>query len=235
MDSFPPDPFERGAGQPRPRVRTGASSPGGGWLKSLTDAQLVAMTQDGNMSAFNSLTARWESSLYRFVHRLLGDPEEARDVCQEALLKAYLNIAKLREGEKFKAWIHHIALNLCRDRFRSPRARAEVRSYEEDGIDEKRLAFESSTAVSPGRHAERAGMMAVLEKVFADIPVEQCSAILLREYHGFTTEEIGEITGVPAATVRTRIFYGLRSVRKLLRERGIEIPVPASPEGGASR
>ena len=69
-------------------------------MKSLTDAQLVAMTQEGNMGAFNSLTSRWESSLYRFVHRLMGDPEEARDVCQEALLKAYLNIAKLRDGEQ---------------------------------------------------------------------------------------------------------------------------------------
>jgi RNA polymerase sigma-70 factor, ECF subfamily len=204
-------------------------------LKSLTDAQLVAMTQDGNMGAFNSLTARWESSLYRFVHRLLGDPEEARDVCQEALLKAYLNIAKLRDGEKFKAWIHHIALNLCRDRFRSPRARAEVRSYEEEGIDERRVAVESAAARSAGHHAERIGMMAVLEQVFEDIPVEQRSAILLREYHGFTTEEIGEISGVPAATVRTRIFYGLRSVRKLLRERGFETPASASTEGGASR
>ena len=193
------------------------------------------MTQEGDTRAFNSLTARWESSLYRFVHRLMGDPEEARDVCQEALLKAYLNIAKLRDGEKFKAWIHHIALNLCRDRFRSPRSRAEVRSYEEEGLDEGRLAQEASTASSPRHHAERAGMMATLEQVFATIPVEQRSAILLREYHGFTTEEIGEISGVPAATVRTRIFYGLRSVRKLLRERGIETPQSASMEGGPLR
>ncbi len=212
-----------------------ADEPGGGRLKSFTDAQLVAMTQEGDARAFNSLTARWESSLYRFVHRLMGDPEEARDVCQEALLKAYLNIAKLRDGEKFKAWIHHIALNLCRDRFRSPRARAEVRSYEEDGIDEGRLAVEAAAGNSPRRHAERAGMMAALEEVFASIPVEQRSAILLREYHGFTTEEIGEISGVPAATVRTRIFYGLRSVRKLLRERGFETPQTASMEGGAFR
>lgn len=204
-------------------------------MKSLTDAQLVAMTQEGNMGAFNSLAARWETSLYRFVHRLMGDQEEARDVCQEALLKSYLNIAKLREGEKFKAWVHHIALNLCRDRFRSSRSRAEVRSYEEEGLDERRLALEAAAGTSPRHHAERAGLLAVLEQVFACIPVEQRSAILLREYHGFTTEEISEITGVPAATVRTRIFYGLRAVRKLLRERGIETPQSASMEGGASR
>jgi len=187
------------------------------------------------MSAFNSLTTRWESSLYRFVQRLMGDPEEARDVCQEAFLKAYMNIARLRDGAKFKAWTHHIALNLCRDRFRSSHSRAEVRSYEEEGIDERRLAVEVATDRSPRHHAERAGMLGVLEQVFAQIPVEQRSAILLREYHGFTTEEIGEITGVPATTVRTRIFYGLRSVRKMLRERGIETPESSSTERGPSR
>jgi len=54
--------------------------------------------------------------------------------------------------------------------------------------------------------------------------VEQRTAILLREFQGFTSEEIAEITGVPAATVRTRIFYGLKAVRRTLRERGIHDP-----------
>ena len=58
-------------------------------------------------------------------------------------------------------------------------------------------------------------------EVLSMIPEEQRSAILLREYHGFTTEEIGAMSGVPTATVRTRIFYGLRAARKILHERGI--------------
>ena len=88
------------------------------------------------------------------------------------------------------------------------------------GLDERRLATEAAASTSPGHHAERVGDDGRPRADFRRIPVEQGSAILLREYHGFTTDEIGEITGVPAATVRTRIFYGLRSVRKMLRERG---------------
>jgi RNA polymerase sigma-70 factor (ECF subfamily) len=53
------------------------------------------------------------------------------------------------------------------------------------------------------------------------IPEEQRTSILLREYQGFTSEEIGNIMGVPAATVRTRIYYGLRTLRKEFGERGI--------------
>jgi len=183
----------------------------------MTDEQLVALTQQGNMRAFNSLSARWESSIYRFALRTLGNQEDARDVCQEALLKAYTNIKRLREGNKFRPWVHHIALNLCRDRFRGSAARAETRSFEEQGIDEARLAVESAGHAQP----EKIGLLRAVEQALALLPNEQRDAILLREYHGFTSEEIGEITGVPAATVRSRIFYGLRATREMLRKRGI--------------
>jgi RNA polymerase sigma-70 factor (ECF subfamily) len=188
----------------------------------MTDEQLVTLTQQGNLRAFNQLTARWEDSVYRFVLRALGNREDARDVCQEALLKAYVNIKRLRDGSKFKAWVHHIALNLCRDRFRSAASKAETHSYEDDGPAEAKVAVEQASDWAPGANAEQANLRIALEHVFGRLPAEQRSAILLREYHGFTSEEIGEITGVPAATVRSRIFYGLRSVRKMLRERGIE-------------
>ena len=65
-------------------------------LKAMTDAELVALTREGNLNAFNQLAGRWESSLYGFVRRTLGDAEDARDVCQEALVKAFQNIARHR-------------------------------------------------------------------------------------------------------------------------------------------
>ena len=182
----------------------------------MTDEQLVALTQQGNIRAFNSLSARWESSIYRFALRNLGNTEDARDVCQEALLKAYTNIQRLREGSKFKSWIHHIALNLCRDRFRGAGAKAETRSFEEQGLEEARFVIEGDR---PQSH-EKSGLLRAIEETLSRLPSEQRDAILLKEYHGFTSEEIGEITGVPAATVRSRIFYGLRSTREMLRKRG---------------
>jgi RNA polymerase sigma-70 factor (ECF subfamily) len=188
----------------------------------MSDAELVALTQEGNLNAFNQLAGRWESSLYGFVRRTLGNGDDARDVCQEALVKAFQNIARLRDGGKFKSWVHYIALNLCRDRFRSPKARAEVVTYEEGG---------TADAAAPGRPAvaatdalaERTVLSGVLESVLEELPQEQRSSILLREFQGFTSEEIGEMMGVPAATVRTRIYYGLKTMRRLLEERGVRV------------
>jgi RNA polymerase sigma-70 factor, ECF subfamily len=193
----------------------------GSRLDSMSDEQLVALIQQGNASAFNRLAERWEASLYRFTLRTLGNPEDARDVCQESLLKAYQQIGRLREGGKFKAWVHHIALNLCRDRFRSPAARAETRSIDDEEYQEGALARELAAFSPPQTRPERGVLMRTIEEVMGSLPAEQRTAILLREYQGFTSEEIGEITGVPAATIRTRIFYGLRSMRRMLQERGI--------------
>ena len=65
-------------------------------------------------------------------------------------------------------------------------------------------------------------MSALLSAVLDQLPTEQRTSIVLREYQGLTSEEIGEIMGVPAATVRTRIFYGLKALRAELRKRGVE-------------
>lgn len=212
-EQFPP--------RSRPKPVKDATATGAETLRSMTDAELVALTQAGNLNAFNQLAGRWESSLYGFVRRTLGDAEEARDVCQEALVKAFQNIARLRDGGKFKSWIHYIALNLCRDRFRSPRSRAETVSFEEGGWADQGEAVASASPEAADRRAETSSLSDVLQSALAELPPEQRTSILLREYQGFTSEEIGEVMGVPAATVRTRIYYGLKTLRRTLRDRDI--------------
>jgi RNA polymerase sigma-70 factor (ECF subfamily) len=188
-------------------------------LDILTDAELVSLSQQGNVSAFNQLAGRWETPLYGFVRRTLGDAEEARDVCQDALVKAFANIARLRDGAKFKSWLHYIALNLCRDRFRTVKSRATILSY--DDVGGENLVAEATGTEGADRLSEATDLTEKLGSLLAAIPTEQRTSILLREYQGFTSEEIGEMMGVPAATVRTRIYYGLKAMRKLMNERGL--------------
>jgi RNA polymerase sigma-70 factor (ECF subfamily) len=187
----------------------------------LSDGELVARSQAGDARAFNSLVGRWETTLYAFVRRTLGDTEDARDVCQETLVKAHANISRLRDGEKFKSWIHHIALNLCRDRFRSAKGRAEMVSLDEGGAEELEHSGGLTASIRLDADMDRSSTQDVLARILGRLPEEQRASILLREYQGFTSEEIGDIMGVPAATVRTRIYYGLRSLRRALDERGL--------------
>lgn len=187
----------------------------------LSDTELVSLSQDGDRQAFDQLAARCNGALFRFTRRVVGNDEDARDICQEAMVKAHLNITRLRDPEKFTGWLHHISLNLARDRFRSPRTRVESASLDEDATRARAEEQQKDKGRSPVRDAHEADLVGTIEEVLALLPEEQRTAILLREYQGFTSEEVGEITGVPAATVRTRIFYGLRTLRKRLQERGI--------------
>ena len=193
----------------------------GSRLESMSDAELVVLSQRGNLQAFNSLVRKWEAGLYRFVRRMMGNADDAQDIVQESLLKAYQNIRRLRDPARFRAWLHHIALNLCRDHYRSARVRTDTRVYEEGTPNEMRVVEASRAAEPTDARAERASIGDLLGHALGQLSLEQRTAILLREYHGFTSEEIAQITGVPAATVRTRIFYGLKAVRRHLREEGI--------------
>lgn len=189
-------------------------------LNSMTDAELAALSKEGNLEAFNRLAGRWENPLFLFIRRMLGNDEDARDTCQDAFLKAYQNIGRLRDPAKFKAWLHHIALNLCRDFGRSARIRA-TQPYEEALPQDERVRPLVGRVEATDRAAERGSLAGLLGNVLGQLPEEQRTAILLREYQGFTAGEIAEITGVPPATVRTRIYYGLRALRRGLAQRGI--------------
>ena len=187
----------------------------------MTDEHLVLRTQSGDLDAFNDLVARWEAELYRFLRRHLGNREDALDLCQETMVKAYLHIEGLREGSKFKTWLYQIALNLCRDRFRSGAAKRIAQPFDEAGAEEIAVISGKTAASAPDRGADLRALLDEVERVLGELPEEQCTAILLREYQGLTSEEIGEITGVPAATVRTRVFYGLKAARRMLLARGL--------------
>jgi RNA polymerase sigma-70 factor (ECF subfamily) len=192
------------------------SAHGGAILDTLSDEDLVALAREGQAAAFDRLAVRVEDGVYRFVCRTIGDRDEARDLCQETLVRAWENLARLRDGSKFRAWVHHIALNLCHDRFRTAVARADHREWDEESPEARRLAIERDALGGGNGTMERIGQARAVERALARLPAEQRMAILLRECHGFTSEEIAEITGVPAGTVRTRIFHGLRDLRRML-------------------
>ncbi len=204
---------------------------GQGRMDSMTDAELAVLSQRGNLEAFNELARRWHQGLYWFVRRMLSNDEDARDACQDALLKAYQNIGRLRDPSKFKAWLHHIALNLCRDRYRSAHSRVE-RACDTGPAAERALDQTSDARPTPDSFAETSDLAEILSRSLDRLSLEQRTAIVLREYQGFSTQEIAQITGVPTATVRTRIFYGLKTLRRILPELGV---TPADLGGGGSR
>src|SRR6187399_3679330 len=86
-----------------------------------TDEELVASATAGDQDSFNQLVARWERPIYALAYRTLGREEEARDVVQEAFLRAYRGLKGFKGEAKFSSWLYRITLNLCRDWIRRER------------------------------------------------------------------------------------------------------------------
>src|SRR3954463_6706618 len=86
-----------------------------------TDEELVARSQRGDVDSFNQLILRWERPIYALAYRVIGREEEARDVCQEAFMRAFRALPGFKGEAKFSSWLYRITLNLCRDWIRRQR------------------------------------------------------------------------------------------------------------------
>ena len=80
----------------------------------------------GDTSAFDVLVPRWDRKIQGAIYRIMGSEEEARDLCQETLLKAYRALGTFKKEARFSSWLYQIALNVCRDRLRRREGRPQV-------------------------------------------------------------------------------------------------------------
>ena len=191
-------------------------------LMTRTDEELVARSISGDAESFNQLVLRWERPIYALAYRVIGREEEARDVVQETFLRAFRGIKNFRGQAKFSSWVYRIALNLCRDWIRRER-RAPIQAAPE-GIDLVELAAEQGPVESIETLVARNDMSAAVAEAMALLPDEQRTAIVLKEYHGMTFQEIADLQGCPLSTVKTRLYQGLSQLRRHLERNGQMIP-----------
>jgi RNA polymerase sigma-70 factor, ECF subfamily len=183
-----------------------------------TDEELVARSVGGDAESFNELILRWERPIYALAYRTIGREEDARDVCQETFLRAFRALPGFRGQAKFSSWLYRIALNLCRDWIRRERRTPVVQPPEDVDLQELASAAEPSESIED--LVARRDLTRAVERVMASLPEEQRNAIILKEYHGLTFQEIADLVGCPLSTVKTRLYQGLTVLRRELERSG---------------
>ena len=188
---------------------------------TLTDDELVARSIGGDAESFNELIMRWERPIYALAYRVIGREEDARDVCQETFLRAFRALPGFKGEAKFSSWLYRIALNLCRDWIRRQRRAPVVQMPE--GVEPSELAAERGPVESIEELVGRRQLSAVVEEAMMLLPEEQRTAIILKEYHGMTFQEIADMQGCPLSTVKTRLYQGLTVLRRHLERNGVAL------------
>jgi RNA polymerase sigma-70 factor, ECF subfamily len=186
-----------------------------------TDEELVTRATAGDLESFNQLVLRWERPIYALAYRTLGREEDARDVVQEAFLRAFRGLRGFKGEAKFSSWLYRITLNLCRDWIRRERRAPLIQVPE--GVDAVDLADDQAAPVDSVEDlVARREMSLAVSRAMAELPEEQRTAIMLKEYHGLTFQEIADLLECPLSTVKTRLYQGLSVLRRRLERRQAE-------------
>lgn len=188
-------------------------------LVELSDEELVSRSVGGDTESFNQLIKRWEKPIYALAYRTIGREDDARDVVQETFLRAFRGLAGFKGQAKFSSWLYRIALNLCRDWIRRERRAPVVATPE--GVDLVELAGEGDAVERVDDAVVRKDLSRAVAAAMKVLPDEQRTAIILKEYHGLTFQEIADLLGCPLSTVKTRLYQGMSVLRRELERSGV--------------
>ena len=166
------------------------------------DAALLAAHVAGDPDAFGMLVARHRDRLWAVALRTTGDPEDASDALQDALVSAYRNAGSYRGEAAVTTWMHRVVVNACLDRMRRRRARPTVPLPEEDGESGHR------GLADPRDDLDRLELRMEIDRALRALPDDQRSAIVLVDVEGLSVAETAGILGIPEGTVKSRCSRG---------------------------
>lgn len=177
----------------------------------ISDEELFRQVQDGNEAAMEALVHRFHRPVFGYLYRLLEQRSAAEDLTQETFARVLVRAHQYRFPEPFKPWLFTIAHNLYRDHCKSYANSATIP-----------VAEPVSQSV-PDLSLHMAERMEVIEAVRSlDQPHRE--VVLLRYYHDLKVDGIAAVLGVPAGTIKSRLFHAMQKLRSLL-----------APEEGGNR
>lgn len=175
---------------------------------------LVSQAKAGDQAAFEAIVQRYERQIYAFTYRMMGNPDDAFDLTQECFVKAYRNLAKTNNELNISAWLHRIASNACLDVLRR---RKRIRWLPWDTSKHEHM-LEPRTGEEPERVTLSQETSSDVQRVLARMSERNRLALVLREYEGLSTREIGEIMGVSRSAVKSVLFRAREEFRRLYVE-----------------
>ncbi|MGA9429902.1 MAG: sigma-70 family RNA polymerase sigma factor [Xanthobacteraceae bacterium] len=181
--------------------------------KATSDEVLLQLVADGDKDAMRVLFARHNVRVFRFLTRIVGNEATAEDLLNEVFLEVWRNAGRFEARSQVSTWILAIA------RFK---ALAAMRRRRHDELDDEASEMIEDTADDPEVAVQKTERSALLQQCLKQLSIAHRQVVDLVYYHEQSIEEVAEIIGVPASTVKTRVFYARKRIAELMAERGLE-------------
>lgn len=186
-------------------------------MNTISERELIERCRGGSTTAFEPLVRSHEARALAIAEGLLGDPDDAADAVQEAFVKAFRALDRMRNGSAFGPWFRTILRNHCRDRLRRASGRPSV-PWDAGVVDP------AAAAPSPGLGAiERDELAAAVRSALAKLSPEHREILVLKEMEGLEYAEIARELGIPGGTVASRLHYARGLLRRILTAEGISL------------
>lgn len=186
-------------------------------FREVEDRDLILQTRKGKVEAYNLLISRWEKRIYNYVLRLVRNREDALDLTQDVFMKAYQNMNKLDDVERFGPWLFRIAHNetfsLLR-RHRPDRVELNEAIAEDPG---------SSPFESGGGRLLPLELSVAVTAALTRLKPEQREVVMLKVFEGFKFEEIAEILETPVSTIKSRLYTAFDLLKDVLAPAGKQL------------
>lgn len=174
----------------------------------ITDREAVARTRAGDTDAFRILVERHSRGLFRLAWRMTGNRQDAEDVVQEALLRAFRQLGGFDERAQFGTWLYRIAANYALD---IVRGRKRVADLPENGADDR-----PDPEPRPDRLAFGGEVRQHVAGALDELSPAERTAFVLRHFEGMPIDEIAGAMGIERGAARHSIFRAVRKLRRAL-------------------
>ena len=186
---------------------------------------LLLKARNGDDRAFNKLVGLWYKRIYNFAYKYFGDHDTAMEVTQKSFITVHKNLNQLRELSKFKSWLYRIALNHCHEEDRKFKKRIVVSMYKNESEIQGEVASKVAGDVdySPDKKLQRQELAAQILECLQKLNKDQREVVIMKEYEGLKFREIAEALDISENTAKSRLYYGLKSLKKWLTEANVNL------------
>jgi RNA polymerase sigma-70 factor (ECF subfamily) len=166
---------------------------------------VVRRAQNGDVAAFEAIYRAHNAAIYALCRRMVGDEREARDLVQDVFVRAWQRLPTFKGQSALATWMHRLAVNVVLEHMRS--AKRDLARFVDD--DDTTDTLPATRGASPDTQMD-------IDRAVAQLPAGARSVFVLHDIHGYSHDEISQMTGIAAGTARAQLFRARRALMRLL-------------------